>query len=388
METDLLVVGGGIAGVTAAETFRKVDHSSKVLIVSEEDEPLYNRILLPYFIKGDKTQQQLYLRTKRDYESRNLGVVWGQRVIAGGKNEGKLSDGSTVSFQRLILAYSGDLRKLSGQGKVHYLRTIADAKRIKDLIVSSKKPVVVGDSFIALEFLGVLIKLGIPTTAIIAGEHFFSGKISPKSAAVLEHYLEDHKIAIIRNTKVSQSLGSPETFKSLQTEDGKQIEGDFCGAGIGLVFDLNLASQFGVQTGQGVITDGFLKAAANVWAAGDIAEFEDQMLNARHMLGNWVHAMESGRIAGANAAKNQDEPTPYRTISAYSTQTLGIPVAMAGDTTPNQDNKIMVEQTREGIAEIFVRERRTVGAVIINLPQLIGKVLLAIRARQPWGQSS
>lgn len=385
METDYLIVGGGVAGTTAAETIRRYDAQGSIILISQESEPLYNRILLPYFIKGEKTKEQLYIRKREDYDNKKIQVLWGKRIINGSPNQATLGGNKTIGFKKAVLAYSGDLRKLGGPGLVHYLRTIANAERIKEAIERSTKAVVVGDSFIALEFLGVLIKRGAPGQVVIPRNHFLEGKISTASAVVIENYLTSHNITIINNTKVAEVLGSESTCIGLTTEDGRRIEADFCGAGIGLVFDFALAKQFGARTAKGIVTDAYLKSSPNIWAAGDIAEFDDQLLGTQHMLGNWVHAMESGRIAGGNAAlrQAQGKPNPYQTISSYSTRTLGIPVAMAGDVT-HPNNQTVTEQTHDGIAEIFVRDGRTVGAVMINMPTVMGKVLMAIRAKKPW----
>lgn len=385
MDCDYLVIGAGVAGVTAAEAIRRNDPQGSIVLVSDEDEPLYNRILLPYFIKGEKTEQQLYLRKREDYDRNNITVLWGKRVVSGKPNEATLDDGQTITFKKAVLGYSGDLRKLAGNGLVHYLRTIANAKRIKESIGRATRPIVVGDSFIALEFLGVLIKRKQPGTVVIASEHFFSGRISPQSSGLMEQYLNDHQIKIIRNTKVAEAVGDQKEFSALKTEIGDSIEGDFCGAGIGLIFDTKLAQSLGAKTEKGIVANEFLQSSDTIWTAGDIAEFHDPAFGRTHMLGNWVHAMESGRIAGNNAS---GQPKPYQTISAYSTQTLGIPIAMAGDTALNPTNQTVVEQSSGGIAEIFTRDNRTVGAVMINMPTLIGRVLMAIRSKQPWQKLS
>lgn len=385
MDCDYLVIGAGVAGVTAAEAIRRNDPQGSIVLVSDEDEPLYNRILLPYFIKGEKTEQQLYLRKRGDYDRQKIDIRWGKRVVSGKPNQATLDDHQTITFKKAVLAYSGDLRKLAGSGVVHYLRTIADAKRINESIGRAARPIVVGDSFIALEFLGVLIKRKQPGTVVIASEHFFSGRISPQSSGLLEQYLNDHRITIIRNTKVAEALGDQKKFSALKTETGESIEGDFCGAGIGLIFDPKLAQSLGAKTEKGIVANEFLQSSDTIWTAGDIAEFHDPAFGRTHMLGNWVHAMESGRIAGNNAS---GQPKPYQTISAYSTQTLGIPIAMAGDTAPDEANETIIEQSNGGIAEIFVRDNRTVGAVMINMPTLIGRVLMAIRAKQPWQKLS
>lgn len=380
MDCDYLVIGAGVAGVHAAEAIRRNDPSGSVVLVSDEEEPLYNRILLPYFIKGEKTLEQLYLRKREDYERQKISTLWGKRVVAAKPNEATLDDGQTVAFRKTVLAYSGDLRKLAGSGFVHYLRTIADAKRIKDAIYQAQQPLVIGDSFIALEFLGALIKQGKAGRCIVASEHFLGGRFSAQTAGLLEDYLNTHGIEIIRMTKVSETLGT-QRFEGLKTEDGRVIEGDFCGAGIGLVFGTKLAAALGAKTNKGIVADEYLRSSDNIWTAGDIAEFHDLAFGRRHMLGNWVHGMESGRIAGNNAS---GQAKPYQTISAYSTQTIGIPVAMAGDTAPNPDNEIITEKTNDGIAEITVRSGRTVGATLVNMPTMIGKVLVAIRSKQPW----
>ncbi|MBI3495493.1 FAD-dependent oxidoreductase [Candidatus Berkelbacteria bacterium] len=380
MTYDYLVVGAGIAGVTAAENIRKLKPNATIALSGDENEPLYNRIALPYFVKGTRQRQTLFLRKLEDYKTNRIDAWLDDPVTSSAHKTATLRSGKTITFDRAVLAYSGSVRKLNGNAQVYYLRTLNDAERIKQAIGSAKVPIVVGDSFIALELIGICMELKKPVKVVIPGEHFFAGRFSRACTEVLERHLVSHGVTIISNTKVDRADGTTK-FEKLVTADGKEITGDFCGAGIGLEFNLALATQFGVATNKGVITDEYLRASDNVWAAGDLVEFLDVRTGARHTLGNWVHGSESGRVAGVNSA---GVPTIYETISTYSTQAVGVTVAVAGNTTPNPQNEVQYERLEHGIAEIIMRDGIVIGATIVNMPTLVGKSIMAIRGKKAW----
>ena len=79
-EVDYLIIGNGVAGVTAAETIRKADAHASIVIVSEEDHPMYSRVLLPNYIKGLIPRERVFLRKPDDYEQNGITLMRGQRA--------------------------------------------------------------------------------------------------------------------------------------------------------------------------------------------------------------------------------------------------------------------------------------------------------------------
>ena len=105
MQYTYLIIGGGIAGVTAAETIRAHDSHGSIAIVSDEAHMLYSRVLLPSYIKKRIPREKVFLRSIGDFEAKNIVVMSGERVmkIDSVRKEVFLASGRTIFFEKLCL---------------------------------------------------------------------------------------------------------------------------------------------------------------------------------------------------------------------------------------------------------------------------------------------
>lgn len=377
---DFLILGGGIAGTTAAETIRKNQPTATIAIATDESERLYSRVLLPHFLRQKVALDQLYLRSPESYAQNKIELLISHRAKEINMTEKSVSfeSGEKVFFGKLLIATGGHVRRLevpgSGLQGIFYLRTIADVKAISEQVSQVKKAVVIGGGFIALEFIHAFGVRGLHTVLLVREPYFWQKNLDEQSGKLLERILSQHGIEILVSEELDRFEGEWNA-EVVVTKTGQRIEGSIFGVGVGIECDLSFTGGTGLLLdGGGVVTDEYLATnLPDVWAAGDVAYFEDVVLRSRHRLGNWTNSMMQGQTAGHNMShssgpSNSSGLKVFETVSAYSISFFDANLTFLGDTDRQAaEVTILRGNDQDGnMAQIFFRGGVVVGATLIN----------------------
>jgi NADPH-dependent 2,4-dienoyl-CoA reductase/sulfur reductase-like enzyme len=368
---DYLIIGGGIAGTTAAQVIREKDSVHTIAIVTDEPYRLYSRILLskPNFLLGKITPDQVFLKTDAWYKERAITRVFGKRAVAlhAKEKEITLEGGETLGYKKLLLATGGRVKKIDAEGseRVQYVRTLPDAEAILAKFKTAKDAVVLGGGFISFEMCDIFAKAGVKTSVYLRKNYFWESLWDLASGKLIEEALRKAGITIFPNAE----------FKKIPPAD-------IVVGGFGMQYDVQWLSSAGVRTRNGVLTDEYLETnLPDIYAAGDIAEYKDLILNEEIQLGNWVGAMMQGRTAGMNMARPAGEHTPYRLVSSYTTVGLGLTIAFVGDVRPLPDREVRVigSPKENSYGRILMKGEKVVGATLINRMQELGEITRMIK---------
>ena len=377
---DYLIIGGGIAGVTAAETIRQNDSSGLITIVSEEPEPFYSRVLLPNYLRDEIPLEGLFIRNPKDHKERGIDLLKRSKANKVNTQDEKvyLTNGQELGYKKLLIASGGKPTLLELPGAdltgVTYMRTIEDINQIKRLMQLAKAGVVIGAGFIGLEYAQSFVKKGLKTIYIIRKPYFWSKMASQNLGVLINRILRNNSVELITRAQVIRFLGDG-SLRSVRLDNGKSIQAEVAGVGIGTRMDLGYLAGSGVKIDNGVITNEYLECSApDVWAAGDIAEFFDVLFDKQHRLGNWTNAAAQGKTAGLNmiggwgsVSKNREKSI---SVSAYTVSLFGHNLSFIGDVSRDEETEII---ERGSISEgklgcLFLRGRMICGAALINLP--------------------
>lgn len=381
---DYLIIGGGIAGTTAAEAIRGKDEQGTIAIISKEPCELYSRVLLPKFVEGALAREQIFLRKAEDYNKRNISLFSGQEatIVDVKRKEVRTRQGEVFFYKQLLIAAGGRVKpwRVEGSEEVPVTRfhTIADAETLRAKVMegSAPKVVIVGGGFIALELLNALVPRGVTDIHLILPEkRFWDDYLDYEGSALIEQRLERtgvllHPHETATSTRIRED-GTIAVFTSRQTS----YPADILVVGIGLDRELETFSGSGIEVGRGVMTNEFLEtAAADVWAAGDIAEFFHPVFGKRILIGNWNNAFLQGRIAGLNMAARQlksGEPQAFTYVPLYAIDVRGMHIAFLGDVSASKKehpNRIHVSRFEEGVwyERFGMEDGKLVSAVFIN----------------------
>lgn len=360
--------------MTAAETYRRLRPTDTIALIGEEPHPLYSRVNLPMFIKGEVERDRLFLRTATNYEGSGIRPLLGRRATSLDRvgHVVSLDHGEAVHYRKLLLASGGHVRRLNLAGAglpgIVTLRTVEDADLIRERLKTAQAAVAIGGAFIALEFLGVFFKYRIPASLVMNGRQLFEGLLDPEGATILETWLERQGVRLYKQSEATAFDGSASV--SGVTLAGTTLPADIVGLGVGLTLTTPLWAASGLTVNQGVLTDEYFQTSdQTVYAAGDLAEFYDPLLRHHSLLGNWTHAAASGRVAGSNLA---GEHTPYEQVTGYTSTALPFPISLMGEVKDRRETRTIRDGGTAGhgtlphFAELILRDRQLIGAILIN----------------------
>ncbi len=368
-----VIIGGGIAGVTAAEELRKRDSEASITIVEAEAHRLYSRVLLPHYAEGRVPREKVFLKKPEWYAAQNIEYLPEMRVVKIDVSNAfvELFDGRELPYDKLLIASGGDVRLLESDVRgVSYLRTLDDVDQLLQMIGEAKtefgaerSAFVYGGGFIALEYLNIFHAHGFATSLAMRAGGFWSRILSQHSQQVMKTHVEAQGVRVFLNEPQPELIGEKQ-LQGVRLKDGTEVKVQLLGVGLGIESSFELFTDAGFEVGGGVVANEFLETSQkNVYTAGDVAEFFDIVSERRLLLGNWMNALMQGRHV---ARVMTGERTPFELVSSYATDFLGKDAVFIGDVDREQATVRQLVATDGESLELFDRDGRTVGAVMIG----------------------
>src|SRR5215813_8551446 len=226
-KVDFLLVGGGLASATAAETLRLEGADGSIAILSAEEYPPYQRPpLSTQFLLGTQTEDRLSIFDDSFYHEHSIDVVLGARAahLDANHNVIRTDRAGEFQFRKLLIATGAAPIRLQSLGStlpgIHYLRTLTDALNIRRSAESAKRAVVIGGSFLAIELAASLCARKIHVT-LVAMEEILLDKLESQSISdFFNRYYREHGVEIVLGDEVIGFLGEA-GIEGVRTRSGK-----------------------------------------------------------------------------------------------------------------------------------------------------------------------
>jgi 3-phenylpropionate/trans-cinnamate dioxygenase ferredoxin reductase subunit len=301
----VVIVGGGMAGANAAFTLRKLGYDGRVALVSAEAELPYERPPLSKdYLRGESSIEKAYVRPAPDYGDERIELLTGTTATAIDTADHRvdLDDGRSLNYGALVLATGSEPRRVElprvDPSAVHYLRTVADADRIRSAAQENRSATVIGGGWIGSEVAASLRQMGLDVTLVSRTPRPLERVVGPEIADVYRRLHEENGVRIVQG-----SAGNA------------PIDGGLVVIGVGATPRLALARDAGLRIHRnGVIVDEFLRTSApDVYAIGDIASARHPRLRRHIRVEHWDNAKRQGKAVAATIL-GQGEPyvrTPY-----------------------------------------------------------------------------
>lgn len=370
VETKYLIIGGGPAGISAAEAIRSKDSQGSVLVVDAEGEPLYSKISFHRFMDGTVGKDKLYLRTIEYYKNKKIDFLKG-RANSGVSKEKKISldDGKEIFYEKLILATGGQARTLDIEGtqeifpKTFY--NLQSAIELKNALSHAEHVLVIGGGFLTLDLLDGLVSLNKKITLIMRDSRILEGKIGERGSVLMERKLISKGVEILRNEEVLKFEKKNDSLAYLKS--GSEISFDLAVIAVGLQINLQLARSLDVKTDRGVVVDKFFTTSdPDIYACGDVCQYEDVFSLEPNMAGNWYFAQESGKTAGLNAT---GEKTANTVSVIVAKNIFGMNLYFSGSLNSHFESRDFAEG--EKYFQVFIKEGKVVGISALNMADQI-----------------
>lgn len=382
---DFLIVGGSAAGTTAAEVIRGLTPNASVCIVSDEPYEEYSKVLAPHYARHKVAREQVFLKKPQWYNEKKISLLKGVRAekLDSTKKSVALSNGEVIQYGKLLIAIGGYVVPLSVPGaesaNILYLRTIDDADKIIEKTRGAKSAVVVGGGFIGLEFCSCFKLNGVEDITVLVREpYYWAGKLDEVSSRVLVGVLEKEGIKIVTGEEVERIENG-----QVMTIKGNKYDADVIGVGIGINPDLGWLSGSGVKIDRGVLTNEYLETnVADIYAAGDCAQFWDAVFERQHLVGNWANATAQGSAVGKTMS---GEMTKFETASSYSINFFSGTCSFIGVCDEKFADKVIMRgsEVEKKVTRIFVKNypgiMRVVGATVVNYPADVALLTMAVK---------
>jgi len=319
---DFLLIGGGLASATAAETLRAEGTSGSILIASAEDVAPYHRPpLSKRGLVGAEGGLLSFIHPEEFYRDHNVELRLNTRVLAvdAVHQTATLAAGEKIAFGRLLIATGAMARSLSIPGMgvegVHTLRNKTDAIAIKREAGHSKRAVVLGGSFLGIEIAFSLLSLGLAVTIVEQRLALLTHLEAPELSSYFQRYAESRGISVLLNETAATVHGQGRV-EELETNTGRRLPCDLLVISIGVEPASEFLTGSGIVLKDGwVLVDSLLRTSApNVFAAEDITVFYDPVFARARHIEHWDNAVKQGRVAARNMLGRR---LPYDEVSYF-----------------------------------------------------------------------
>ena len=282
-----------------------------------------------------------------------------------------LDNGDTIAYEKLLIAGGAKPRNLAIPGSslsgVRSLRYLSDADELLESMMKIKHATVVGGGFITLDIVQALSRSGIVTTVVNRSPYYWSRLLDDESGKLIDTWLESAaSVKLLYGTAVEAIEGS-DSVEAVLLSNGRRLPTDLIMVNTGVSPDVNWLEGSGLILESGVQVNSQLQTEdSSVWAAGDIACFDDVMARVRHRLGNWQNSLAHGEIAGHNMSSSDTKT--FRQLSSYSISLFGHDITFIGDYHTHARIKVVPRgSARSGhYARFMIRDGRMVGATMLD----------------------
>jgi NAD(P)H-nitrite reductase large subunit len=308
MARRVLIIGNGAAGLSCAETFRSLDPSARILILTDEPHPFYSRPGIAYLLTGAIPENQLFARTLDEYRRLGIGLAYGRAIrLVPDRHEVRLNDGRRMNYDTLLLATGSravlpDIPGTDLKGVVTF-DTLEDARRLIRMAKSARRAVVVGGGITAVELAEGLASRGVETHCFLRKDRYWGQVLDPDESSLVEEGLATHGIVLHRYTVLDRVIGRRGRVDAVTTKSGLVLPCQIVAFAVGLRPRLELAQATGIATDRGILVDEYFRTSKpDIFAAGDVAQVYDPRTGEHQLNSLWSSAIEQGRAAGVNLA--------------------------------------------------------------------------------------
>ena len=359
---DYLIVGGGMTAAAAVQGIRDVDASGSIALISAEPHPPYNRPPLSKALWKGESESSIWRGTEaagaklhRDRRANGLDVATRQV---------KDDRGDTYAYRQLLLATGGSPRRLGfTPDPIIYYRTYDDYRRLRALAAKPLRFVVVGGGFIGSEIAAALRMAGREVEMLVP-EAGLAARVFP---AELSRHLVDFygsKGVTVRTGEGVTTLAQRGAKVAIKTSTGREVTTDVVVAGLGILPGVDLAQQAGLRVENGIVVDQMLRTSdANVYAAGDVANFPNAALGVRARVEHEDAANTMGAAAGRVMA---GQGAPYTHLPFFYSDLFELGYEAVGDLDARHETVVdWKEPFREGVI-YYLKDGRVRGVLLWN----------------------
>jgi nitrite reductase (NADH) large subunit len=386
-----VIIGNGIAGVSAVEAIRSLDPKAQITLVGDETFPPYSRPMISYVLDGSQPLDKLTIRAEDFYGKMGVVPVLGHRVtrVDPESCSVEIQNGAVLSYDRLLIATGADPRPVKADGAnqkgIFYMRTEAHVRGQLESLEGVRQALVLGGGLVGFKAAYGLLKRGIEVTLLITSGYPLSMQVDDTAGRMILEELVSRGLRVEVGTSVKAFEGNGRVTGAI-TSDGKTLPCQMVIIGKGVIPALKFIPRDRISVDLGILVDSHQQTThLDIYAAGDVAECMDIARCRRWVNAIWPEAAAQGRVAGFNMV---GRGTVYPgSLSRNVMRVFGLNVLTVGNVNPDPADGAEV-LTAGGLGRGFYRrlvfkEDRLVGAILINCIEQGGVLRSVVESGRP-----
>jgi nitrite reductase (NADH) large subunit len=380
----VVIIGAGIAGVSAAESVRKASPSAPVQLISMEKANPYYRLNLTRYLAGEITDDALPIFPESWFDDHSIEFSRGREVDTFSLEEKslRLDNGRDIGFDRLVMAMGSHPFTPPVPGthleNVVTLKTIEDAQRILDAVEKGIECVIIGGGILGMETAGALAKRGADVTLLESHEYLMPRQLNREASARMRQHVEKIGITLREKARTKEIMGDYRV-REVMLENGDTVPAGLVILATGIRPNTYLARKLGLSVNRGIVVNNYLESSApEVFAAGDVAEHNGVVY------GTWSISQYQGNIAGMNA---QGMGLAFGGLPRSNTiKVLGIDLFSIGQFEP-EDGSYLVKQysTDTAFFHFLFHDGKMQGSILLGDTSIGPQVKKAIESVTDFG---
>ena len=325
-----LIIGAGMTADAAVQGIRELDPKGSITLIGDDRDPPYERPPLSKGLWKGMSLDSIWRLT----EEHKVELVLGRTVTSIDPQKKQVQDNrqESYTYERLLLATGGKPRELPFGGEnIVYFRTLADYRRLREMCTQGKHFGVIGGGFIGSEIAAALTMTGKKVTMLFP-EEGIGARVYPRELSqYLNDFFREKGVELLAGVNVKDLKKNNDSYL-LITDKGQNVQVDDVIAGIGIMPNVELAQSAGIYIGNGIVVDEMLRTNyPDIFAAGDVAEFNQPVLGKRLRVEHEDNANMMGKQAGRNMAGASE---PYHHMSYFYSDLFELGYEAVGELDP------------------------------------------------------
>ncbi|MFJ8695476.1 NAD(P)/FAD-dependent oxidoreductase [Streptomyces roseolilacinus] len=398
VDTDetFVIVGGGLAGAKAAETLRAEGFPGRVVLVGDEPDHPYERPPLSKgYLSGKEARDSVFVHEPAWYARSDVELRLGRPATAVDRERRtvRLADGTTLPYDRLLLATGAEPRRLDVPGTdlagVHHLRRLGHADRLRATLAALGRDnghlVIAGAGWIGLEVAAAARGYGAEVTVVEPAATPLHQVVGPELGQILTELHADHGVRFRFGTRLSEIVGQDGAVLAARTDDGDEHPAHAVLAAVGAVPRTELAEAAGLALvdrahGGGIAVDASLRTSdPYIHAAGDVAAAHHPLLGVRLRVEHWANALNGGPAA---ARAMLGRAVSYDRLPYFFSDQYDLGLEYSGWAPPGSYDQVVLrgDAGRRRFVAFWLKDRRVLAGMSVNVWEVTGPVQDLVRA--------
>ena len=372
-QSNIVILGGGmVAGHAAKRLVELALPKGELAILSADNAVPYERPpLSKSFLAGKDSEDAIKINPEDFYKEHGIELRLQCEVATLDLKRKRLilKNSDEFGFQKLIIATGAHPRTLNIPGSnlqnLFYLRTLNDSKSIRNAAENVKHSVVIGGGFIGMEVAAVLAQKGIEVALVLNDDRVFRRLFSPEMSSFFESYYAARGVRLIKSMSVTELRGD-RAVSSVVLKDGQTVQSDLVVAGIGAQPAIEVVTNSGLEVGDGILVNEYLQTShPDVFAAGDVANYQDMLFGKRRRVEHWDNAVSQGQYCARSLLGDR---TPFKHVPYFFSDVFDLSYEYWGDSSGADQVIHRGDVSSSSFSVWWLHQQQVVAAFTMNRP--------------------